>query len=77
MAKNVKISRGVDINLVGKAEEKLVAIDSTTVALKPTDFHGVIPKLEVKEGDEVKAGTPLFHDKVNENTKFVSPVSGK
>ena len=77
MAKNVKISRGVDINLVGKAEEKLGAIDSTTVALKPTDFHGVIPKLEVKEGDEVKAGTPLFHDKANENTKFVSPVSGE
>ena len=77
MAKNVKISKGVDIKLVGKAEEKLGTIESTTVALKPTDFHGIIPKLEVKEGDEVKAGTPLFHDKSNNNIKFVSPVSGE
>ena len=77
MAKNVKISKGVDIKLVGKAEEKLGTIESTTVALKPTDFHGIIPKLEVKEGDEVKAGTPIFHDKSNNNIKFVSPVSGE
>jgi Na+-transporting NADH:ubiquinone oxidoreductase subunit A len=77
MAKNVKISKGVDIKLVGKAEEKLGTIESTTVALKPTDFHGIIPKLEVKEGDEVKAGTPLFHDKSNNKIKFVSPVSGE
>ena len=77
MAQNVKISKGVDIKLVGKAEEKLGAIESATVALKPTDFHGIIPKLEVKEGDEVKAGTPLFHDKSNNNIKFVSPVSGE
>ncbi len=77
MAQNVKISKGVDIKLVGKAEEKLGAIETATVALKPTDFHGIIPKLEVKEGDEVKAGTPLFHDKSNNNIKFVSPVSGE
>ena len=77
MSKNVKISKGVDINLVGIAEQKLGIIKSATVALNPTDFHGVIPKLEVKEGDEVKAGTPLFHDKANNNVKFVSPVSGE
>ena len=77
MSKNVKISKGVDIKLVGIAQQKLGIIKSATVALKPTDFHGVIPKLEVKEGDEVKAGTPLFHDKANNNIKFVSPVSGE
>ncbi len=77
MAKNVKISRGVDIKLQGKAEQKLSSVESTSVALKPSDFHGVIPKLEVKKGDEVKAGSPLFHDKNNEHVKFVSPVSGE
>ncbi len=77
MAKNIKISRGVDIKLVGKAEQKLDAIDSATIAIKPTDFHGLIPKLEVKQGDEVKAGSPLFYDKNNNNIKFVSPVSGE
>lgn len=77
MAKNIKISRGVDIKLVGKAEQKLGTVESATVAIKPTDFHGVIPKLEVKQGDEVKAGSPLFHDKNNDNIKYVSPVSGE
>lgn len=77
MAKNVKISRGVDIKLVGEAKKELGSIESATAALKPADFHGVIPKMELKQGDEVKAGTPLFHDKNNNNVKFVSPVSGE
>ena len=53
MAKNVKISKGVDIKLVGEAEKKISAISSSTVAVKPPDFHGMIPKMEVKQGDEV------------------------
>jgi Na+-transporting NADH:ubiquinone oxidoreductase subunit A len=36
-----------------------------------------VPKLEVKEGDSVKAGSVLFHDKDNPDIKFTSPVSGK
>ncbi|MCB0481377.1 MAG: Na(+)-translocating NADH-quinone reductase subunit A [Flavobacteriales bacterium] len=77
MAKNVKISKGVDIKLVGEAEKKISAISSSTVAVKPPDFHGMIPKMEVKQGDEVKAGTPLFYDKYNDAIKYVSPVSGE
>lgn len=45
-------------------------------SVKPPDFHGLTPKMLVKEGDEVKAGTPLFFDKYNENIVFTSPVSG-
>ena len=47
------------------------------VALKPSDFHGVIPKLILREGAKVKAGTPIFYDKENEEIKFSSPVSGE
>lgn len=47
------------------------------VALKPADFHGVIPKLILREGAKVKAGTPIFYDKENEAIKFSSPVSGE
>ena len=35
------------------------------------------PKLLVKVGDEVKAGTPLFFNKYDERILFTSPVSGK
>ena len=45
--------------------------------IKPTDFHGLTPKLTVKIGDKVKAGTVLFFDKSNEKVKFCSPVSGE
>ncbi len=45
-------------------------------ALSPLDFEGVTPKLLVKEGDRVKAGTPLFFDKHNERILFTSPVGG-
>ena len=46
-------------------------------ALKPLDFIGVVPKMHVAEGDDVKVGTVLFHDKKNEGIFFTSPVSGK
>lgn len=77
MSKEVKIKRGKNIMLVG-ASEKITANapHSATVAIKPTDFVGIRPKMLLKEGAVVKAGTPLFYDKNYEQVKFVSPVSG-
>lgn len=78
MSKYVKIKKGVNIKLKGTPEKVLASISlSDSFAIKPSDFHGITPKLLVKEGDEVKAGTPLFHDKYNEKVKFTSPVSGQ
>ena len=45
-------------------------------ALVPDHFPGVVPKMLVKEGEEVKAGTPLFFDKYHPEVLFCSPVSG-
>ncbi len=45
-------------------------------AIKPTDFHGLVPKLVVREGDQVKAGDVLFYDKYNDAIKYNAPVSG-
>ena len=50
---------------------------SETYALKPTDFPGLTPKLNLKAGEEVKAGDPLFYDKYNPEIVFTSPVGGK
>ncbi len=76
MSKTITIRKGLDINLVGEAAKNITEIDAGMFAIKPTDFHGVFPKLLVSEGDTVKAGTPLFYDKYRENIKFTSPVSG-
>ncbi|MGD1844887.1 MAG: Na(+)-translocating NADH-quinone reductase subunit A [Salibacteraceae bacterium] len=77
MAKSVKIRKGVDIKLVGKAEKVYTVTTSDTYAIKPTDFHGVVPKLTVKVGAEVKAGDSLFFDKNHPEVIFTSPVSGE
>jgi len=73
----IKIKKGLDIRLAGEPSNHLECFEPTSCALKPTDFIGVVPKLHVSEGDEVKAGSVLFHDKNRENLLFTSPISGK
>jgi len=78
MSTDISIKKGLDIKLKGAAKPTVeAAINSKYFAVKPSDFHGVIPKLILKEGQAVKAGQPIFFDKSNEDVKFVSPVSGK
>lgn len=79
MSEIIKLKRGFDINLAGKAEKKVVDVaQPETFALKPTDFHGISrPKLLVNEGDTVKAGTPILFDKKNNRVMHTAPVSGE
>lgn len=78
MSDLIKIKRGVDIKLVGQAEQLYANTEQPeTFAIKPTNFVGIRTKLSVKEGDEVKAGTPILYNKDREAVKFCSPVSGE
>ncbi len=78
MSKDIRIRKGLDIKLVGEAEKTTVnAIKSNVYAIRPDDFHGIIPKVIAKQGAEVKAGDPIFHSKSNESMLFASPVSGE
>lgn len=77
MSKIITLRKGLDINLQGKPEDSVAdAPLASEYALSPLDFEGVTPKLLVKAGDRVKAGTPLFFNKYNERVLFTSPVSG-
>jgi Na+-transporting NADH:ubiquinone oxidoreductase subunit A len=76
MANTIRIKKGLNINLIGEAKKEISEIEVVRYAIKPTDFLGVFPRLLVKEGDAVKAGSPLFIDKYRENIVFTSPVSG-
>ena len=77
MSKSKKIRKGLDIRIKGDAERSSTEAPlSSTYAIKPTDFHGLIPKLLKRVGDTVKARTPIFQDKYREDFKYVSPVSG-
>ena len=78
MSKDIRIKKGLDIKLVGEAtltSNKLPV--KGMFALKPQDFHGIIPKLIAKEGAEVKAGESIFYSKSDDRILFPSPVSGK
>ncbi|WP_291785631.1 Na(+)-translocating NADH-quinone reductase subunit A [Cecembia sp.] len=79
MSKTIKLKKGFDIKLVGKAEKQLGDFKSAkTFALKPTDFIGMQrPKVTVSEGDTVKAGTPIMFDKALDSVQYVAPVSGE
>ena len=78
MGKNVKIRRGMDISLEGQPENNVHSVSTpATFAIKPRDFKGLVPKLQVKQGAEVKAGDCLFTDKSNDSICFASPVSGE
>jgi Na+-transporting NADH:ubiquinone oxidoreductase subunit A len=76
MPKTITLSKGLNIRLKGEAEKTLRETSALHYALKPTDFTGVFPRMLVKEGDAVQAGTPLFIDKYRDNICFPSPVSG-
>jgi len=77
MSKTIRLKKGFDIPLTGKAEKKLSgAADPLFYGVKPVDFPGLIPKLNVRPGDSVKAGSPLFHDKLRPEILFTSAVSG-
>ena len=77
MSNNIYLKKGLDIPISGVASQttkKVVVPD--VVAIKPTDFRGLVPKLLVREGDKVLAGTPVLADKMSQNILFASPVSG-
>jgi Na+-transporting NADH:ubiquinone oxidoreductase subunit A len=75
--KRIETRRGANLNLNGIAEKILdKTLSVTTYGLRPDDFFGTTPKLCLKEGSSVLAGTPVFYSKKNPDIKIVSPVSG-
>ncbi|WP_425234443.1 Na(+)-translocating NADH-quinone reductase subunit A [Ulvibacterium sp.] len=78
MSKDIRIKKGLNINLVGAAEQTISkAVLSNVYAINLNDFHGITPKMLVKEKAEIKAGEALFYNKNREDMFFVSPVSGE
>ncbi len=78
MSITVRLKKGLDIKLKGGAAKVLAGeVVASLYGVKPVDFPGLTPKLNVREGDKVLAGSPLFHDKLRPEILFTSPVSGE
>ena len=65
MATLIKLKKGYDLKLQGGivSDEVTPASKSALYAVIPDDFTGIVPRMEVKEGDNVAAGDVLYHDK--------------
>ena len=78
MSQEIRLKKGLNINLLGESDKVYSTVPNPQqYIIRPSDFHSLIPKLHIKEGDKVQAGTVIFSDKYNEFIKFCSPVSGQ
>lgn len=77
MPKDIRVRRGMNLNLKGEAKKELVEAPASKVySIKPPDFHAMVPKMYFKEGGAITAGEPLYYSKYNEKAMFTSPVAG-
>ena len=77
MANHIKIKKGLDIPLQGKASGTPVDDrESELFAITPDDFPGCTWKAVVKAGDSVAHGSPLLIDKASGTITLTSPVDG-
>ena len=77
MSSNIELKKGLDIPIKGAADRKVLRkVEPGLVAVKPTDFKGLVPRLLVREGDPVAAGSPVLADKDRPSILLTSPVSG-
>ncbi|MDB0063178.1 NADH:ubiquinone reductase (Na(+)-transporting) subunit A, partial [Crocinitomicaceae bacterium] len=75
MSKTVKLKKGLNIKLVGEAEKVSAEfVLPSSISVRPSDFHGLTPKMVVKAGDTVLAGDTLFFNKYKEKVKCVTPI---
>ena len=77
MSTTIVLKKGLDIPISGESELRVSkTIAPGIVAVCPTDFKGLLPRLLVKEGDPVLCGSPVIADKKNPDIILTSPVSG-
>ena len=77
MSNNLDLKKGLNIPVKGVAASEVIkTVSPDIVAIKPTDFKGFVPRLLVKEGDKVKAGSPVMAEKQRPEILLTSPVSG-
>ena len=77
MSNSINLKKGLNVPISGEADLRVSkSIVPGVIAVKPDDFKGFLPRLLVKEGDAVCAGSPILADKKNPDILVCSPVSG-
>lgn len=73
------IRKGLDLNLSGAPEPVIRELPASAecVLYPAQEYPGIKLRPNVKEGDAVKRGGALFHDKKNPDFQVCSPVAGR
>ncbi len=74
----IEVKKGLDLPITGAPEQRIEdARPVRHVAVLGTDYVGMKPTMEVKEGDTVKLGQLLFTDKKIDGVRFTAPAAGE
>ncbi len=77
MSKIIKITKGLNIRLLGSAKKRIADLPAATeYGISPGDFEGLTLRLLTQEGERVEAGQAIFSDKKQPDIVVVTPISG-
>lgn len=75
--KLIKVKNTYDLKIKGQPEKKIDLLeDPDYFVVNPKRIKNFKVKLLIKEGDNVKIGTPLYTDKKQQHVVFLSPAAG-
>ena len=73
----ITIKKGLDLPITGEPSREISEHQPTRVALIGYDYVGMKPTMNVKEGDIVAKGQPVFEDKKRVGVNYTAPAAGK
>ena len=73
----ITIKKGLDLPITGEPSREISEHQPTHVALIGYDYIGMKPTMNVKEGDIVAKGQPVFEDKKRAGVIYTAPAAGK
>ena len=73
----ITIKKGLDLPIAGAPSSEITQHSPKHVALVGYDYVGMKPTMNVKEGDTVTKGQPVFEDKKRVGVIYTAPASGK
>ncbi|MBR5494233.1 MAG: NADH:ubiquinone reductase (Na(+)-transporting) subunit A, partial [Psychrobacter sp.] len=73
----ITIKKGLDLPITGESSREISEHQPTHVAVIGYDYVGMKPTMNVKEGDIVAKGQPVFEDKKRVGVIYTAPAAGK
>ncbi len=73
----ITIKKGLDLPITGEPSREITEHRPAQVALIGYDYVGMKPTMNVKEGDIVAKGQPVFEDKKRVGVIYTAPAAGK